>query len=142
MPSVLEKFQNNVVGSQGRIVDYVSTVSSSGDFSRVTNIQAILTSWNNILLTPIRTYVANPEYGSELYKYVFEPADDVTIEGIKEEIRYRLMLYDDRALITSIDIYFMSDGHGFVVDLGLEYDGETASLEVEINDQNAIRLDS
>ena len=65
-----EKFQNNVVGSRNRITDYVAVLSSAGDFSRVTNIQAILNSWNNILLTSTRTYVNNPEYGSNLYKYV------------------------------------------------------------------------
>ena len=122
MASDLEKFKKNIIGSQNRIVDFVPLISATGDFSRISNIQAVLTSWNNILLTPIRTYVANPEYGSELYKYIFEPADDGTIEAITNEIQYRLMLYDNRAELTNINVTFMSDGHGFIVDIDLRYD--------------------
>ena len=142
MASQLEKFQKNIIGSKSRITDYVPIVSSSGDFSMVSNIQAILTSWNNILLTPIRTYVANPEYGSELYKYVFDPADDVTIEGIIEEVQYRLALYDDRALLTNVDVSFMNDGHGFSVNIQLEYEGDTSSLTVDITNQNLLKFNA
>lgn len=142
MASTLEKFQKNIIGSRATITEYVPLISSSGDFSRVSNIQAILTSWNNILLTQIRTYVGNPEYGSNLYKYIFDPADEVTEENIRSEIQYRLMLYDDRALLTNIDISFMSDGHGFIVDLDLEYEGDTDSLTIEINDQNMLKFES
>lgn len=141
MASTLEKFQKNIVGSQNIISDYVQTVSSAGDFSRVTNIQAILNSWNNILLTPTRTYIGNPEYGSDLYKFVFEPADEVTSEAIKDEIQYRLMLYDDRALLTNVNVSFMSDGHGFIVDIDMKYKNNTASLVVEFNSEAALKLE-
>jgi phage baseplate assembly protein W len=142
MATTLEKFQKNIIGSQSRITDYVPIVSSAGDFSIVNNIQAILTSWNNILLTQLRTYVANPEYGSDLYKYIFEPLDEYTAESIKEEIQYRLMLFDDRALVTNIDITFMSGGHGFVADIDLKYEDETGSLSIDINSQNMLKFES
>lgn len=142
MASTLEKFKKNIVGSRSKIVDYVPLVSSSGDFSLVTNVQAILNSWNNILLTQIRTYVANPEYGSELYKYVFEPADQDTVDSIIDEIQYRLMLYDNRAQVTNIEVSFMSDGHGFVADIDLEYKGEEDSLSIELNSQNVFKFES
>lgn len=140
MASTLEKFQKNVVGSKNRITDYVDIISSAGDFSRVTNIQAILNSWNNILLTSTRTYVGNPEYGSNLYKYIFEPADDIAIEGIKDEIQYRLMLYDNRALLTNVRITFMPNGHGFIADIDLKYKEDHATLTVEIS-KNTIRFE-
>ena len=140
MASTLEKFQKNVVGSKNRITDYVDVISSAGDFSRVTNIQAILNSWNNILLTSTRTYVGNPEYGSNLYKYIFEPADEIAIEGIKDEIQYRLMLYDNRALLTNIRISFMPNGHGFIADIDLKYKEDHATLTVEIS-KNTIRFE-
>lgn len=141
MASTLERFQKNIIGSQNRISDYVAEISSAGDFSRVTDIQVILNSWNNILLTPTRSYVANPEYGSDLYKYVFDPADDVTIEAIKDEIRYRLMLYDNRALLTNISVTYMSDGKGFIVDIDMKYKNNTASMMVEFNSQSALKLE-
>lgn len=141
MPTTLEKFQKNIIGSGNRISDYVPNISSSGDFSRVTNIQVILNSWNNILLTPTRTYVANPEYGSNLYKYVFDPADNVTMEAIKDEIQYRLMLYDNRALLTNIKVSFMPDRHGFIVDIDMKYKNDTASMMVEFDKDTALKLE-
>jgi len=141
MVTSLEKFKNNIIGSGNRISDYVPTVSSAGDFSKVTNIQVILNSWNNILLTPTRTYIANPEYGSNLYRYIFDPADGVTIEAIKDEIRYRLMLYDNRALLTNIEVSFMPDRHGFIVDIDMKYKNDTASMVIEFNKKNALKLE-
>jgi len=141
MATMLEKFKKNIVGSKSRITDYLPLVSSAGDFSRVSNIQAILNSWNNILLTQTRTYIENPEYGSDLYKYVFEPADDDTAESIKEEIQYRLMLYDDRALLKNIVVSFMNDGHGFIVDIDLEYEGDTDTLTVDYS-KNMLKFEA
>ena len=109
MANLLDLFQKQVVGSSGKIADYIARISAKGDFSRVSNLQTILSSWNNILLTPLRSYTFEPEYGSELFKYIFEPADLDTLESIKNEVEYRLSAYDDRAIVNSIDIKFLSD---------------------------------
>jgi len=140
MASDLEKFNRNIVGNKKTIVDYIPLISSSGDFSKSYNLNAILNSWNNILLTQTRSYVGNPEYGSNLYKYVFDPADEVTESAIKDEIRYRLMLYDNRALITNINITFLQDGHGYKIDLNVEYENENASMTTVIH-KDLIKLD-
>ena len=141
MSSSPEKFQKNIVGSRGKIVDFIPLISSSGDFSGIVDMEVILNSWNNILLTKTRTYLSNPEYGSELYTYVFEPADEVTIEAIKEEIRYRLMLYDNRAYITSIDVKFIPNGKGFLLDIGVEYDGNNDNLQTAIINQQLVNIE-
>ena len=135
MASILEKFQRSIIGSKGEISDYVAIISSKGDFSRVDNIQAVLTSWNNILQTPTRSYNYNPEYGSDLYKYVFEPADEITIEAIKDEIRYRLMRYDNRARVTNIDVEYQSNGKGFTLHIDLKYKDVDGRLTTTINEQ-------
>ncbi len=133
MATLTEQFQKSVVGSKGDVSDFVPTISSKGDFTRVVGLSAILASWNNILLTPVRTYNYNPEYGSELYKYVFEPADDITSENIRNEIISKLMTYDDRAKIVDIDIDFMPDQHGFIINISLLYKGEDGRLSLTID---------
>lgn len=140
MATLMEQFKKNVVGSRGDIVDFIDVVSSKGDFARVTNLSVILSSWHNILLTPIRTYNYNPDYGSELYKYAFDPADNITKEAIKNEIRDKLMTYDDRATITSINVDFMSDRHGFSVSIGLVYREEEGRLSVTIDGQRYLDI--
>jgi len=140
MSSLLERFQKNVVGSQGKIADYLPVISSSGDFARVNDLEVILSSWNNILLTPLRTYLYNPAYGSELYKYVFEPADDRTVQRIQAEVLNRISKYDDRATITSINVKFMHDRHGFVVDIEVEYEDKTGTLSIAIDENKYLNV--
>lgn len=140
MASPLDKFFKNVAGSSDRVVDFIPVISSKGDFTRVEGLAAILASWNNILLTPIRSYSHDTQYGSELYKYAFEPADDDTIEQIIDEIKYRLTIYDDRALLTGIDIEYFKDGHGFIVNIDLEYNGTESGLSLSIDGNNYLNF--
>ena len=121
-PNSLEKFQQTSVGSRGRIVEYLAKISPTGDLQKVVDLNAILTSWNNILTTPLRTCSFDPEFGSELYKYVFDPADITTMEKINNEVRYRLNSFDDRAVITDVKIEFLSNRKGFNVTVFVKYD--------------------
>jgi len=134
MANMLSRFNKIAVGSKGKISDYTARISSIGDFTRVENIETILSSWNNILLTPTRTYTFDPEYGSDLVKYIFEPADNETAESIRDEIHYRLGMYDNRAKVTDIEVFFLSSGKGFGVNIHAEYQGEKASLSALIDE--------
>ena len=136
----MEQFQKNVIGTRNEISDYIPTISSKGDFTRITGLSAILASWSNILLTPLRTYNYNPEYGSNLYKYAFEPRDDITADGITNEIIDRLMTFDDRAKVANIDIQYMADGHGFIVNIELLYLGEEGRLVVTIDGRRYLQF--
>ena len=69
--NILERFQKNSVGSAGRLIDYTPVISSSGNFTILYDIDAILNSWNNILITPRGSMDHDPEYGSTLYLYLF-----------------------------------------------------------------------
>ena len=136
----LQKFLKSAVGSTGRIVDYTSVIQANGDLQKIVDLNVILVSWNNILTTPLRTYMFDPEFGSELYKYVFDPADDATMENIKQEIQYRLGLYDDRATITNINIKYLSNRKGFNVDIFVDYEGMTGQITTTINENNLFQL--
>jgi phage baseplate assembly protein W len=134
MSNFLDRFNKTVVGIHSKVADYIPTISSQGDFKRTTNLDTILLSWNNILLTPIRTYTFDPEYGCELYKMVFEPADESTIEKIKNEIIGKLQTYDDRAIITGITVQYLTNKKGFTISIEVEYEGETTQLGITLDD--------
>lgn len=133
MANLLDRFNIKVVGSDNKIADFTSTISSQGDFTRIEDLNVILNSWNNVLVTPRRSYLNDPEYGSDLYKYIFEPIDEITVNKIKEEINYRLMLYDDRATIEEIEISILSDNKGFNILLFVDYQGAKGELTISIN---------
>jgi len=134
MANLLNRFFKEVVGSENTLRDYVAKISSRGDFKRIHNLNVILSSWNNILLTPRRTYLNDPEFGSDLYKYIFDPADEETISSIRDEVIQRLTLYDDRAVIEDVEITLMSNGKGYNVLILAEYEGQRGSLSVDFDE--------
>jgi phage baseplate assembly protein W len=134
MANLLDRFNTAVVGSRGKIADYLPKVGVSGDFKRVTDIQTILNSWTNILVTPTRSYLWDPEYGSDLYKMVFEPADDRTVDRIKQEVYNKLIKYDDRASITDIEVIFSSNKKAFTVNISVSYKDKPSKLSLVIDE--------
>lgn len=134
MANLLDRFNTAVVGARGKIADYLPKVAPGGDFKRVTDIETILNSWTNILVTPTRSYLWDPAYGSDLYKMVFEPADELTIERIKQEVYDKLTRYDDRATITNIEVLFGNNSKTFTVNIFATYKDKPAKLSVVIDE--------
>lgn len=134
MADLLKRFNQTVSGSNSKIGDYKSKIEAKGDFKRIDDLEVIINSWNNILITPRRTYQYDPEYGSDLYKLVFEPGDDITAERIKDEVVITLLKYDDRAFLSDINVLFFQDRKAFMVSATVEFDGDTADLQVIFDD--------
>lgn len=142
MANLLRRFNKQVIGSDGKIYDYLAKITAYGDFKRVEDLNTIITSWNNIILTPKRTYLHDPEYGSNLQKLVFEPADDSTVERIKSELIDTLMYYDDRATIEDIVVILQDNGKGYQVDIFVNYEGATGTLSVSFDDSTVLSQQS
>ena len=142
MANLLRRFNKQVIGSDGRIYDYLSKITASGDFKRVSDLDVIITSWNNILLTPKRTYLHDPEYGSNLHKIIFEPVDDSTVESIKSEIINAISTYDSRATIQDVIIYIKPNNKGYQVDLDVDYEGARGTLSVSFDDSTILAQQS
>ena len=140
MSNLLNRFNETVAGSNSKISDYVSTLSVSGDFKRIDEIEVILNSWNNILVTPRRSYQHDPEYGSDLYKLVFEPADDITLNKVIDEVTNTLLRYDDRASISNLDVIFFTNQKGFSITVDVEYDGETKQLKTILDESTYFKF--
>jgi phage baseplate assembly protein W len=129
----LSRFFENI-GGKSKLGDFIPVISSNGDFNKISDISVILNSWSNILSTNIGSYTNNPEYGSELYKLIFEPADTKTIDKIKNEIKIRLQKYDNRALIKNIKVIFFSNMKGFLVEIEVSYKGEIGKIKLPFTD--------
>lgn len=132
--NLLNRFNRTVVGADDKDADYQSKIVTAGDFRRIADIEVILNSWTNILVTPKRTYQYDPEYGSDLYKLVFEPADEATQEQIIQETVETLRLYDARAIVSNVTVTFLVGRKGFNVGIDVEYKGEQGELAVVIDE--------
>jgi len=138
MTDALKFFKDNVMGSDGKIQDVMPTISSDGDFKKIKELDVIINSWRNILLTPLGSYDHDPSYGSILYQLVWEPADEETMERIEAEINDRLMTFDDRAKITGVDVTFFSNRKGFNVNIHVKYKDEKRDLSINLTDMDSV----
>lgn len=138
MANLLKRFNKEVIGSNGKIYDYTAKITASGDFKRLENLNVIISSWNNILLTRKRTYLHDPEYGSDLYLLLYEPADDTTVERLKNEVEDSLMTYDSRATIENIEVLLTPNGKGFQLNIDVTYEGATGVLSVSFDDSTVL----
>jgi len=137
MPNLLDRFKTVVTGSENKLIDFLPTITSAGDFQKISDLNVIISSWNNILITPRRTHLHDPEYGSDLHLMVFQPVDDATIDQIKKEIEYRIQKYDNRATISEIDVRLVANKKGFEVDVYVEYEGEEGTLSLSFDDSSS-----
>ena len=134
MANILDKFKTTSIGSSGRVLDFSSKLSPSGDFSKLYDMDAILASWSNILITPRGSMDHDPEFGSDLYLYIFEPADSSTQDSIKDEIYRAITTYDDRANIDEIVVSFFKNKKGFNVSITANYEGDNSEMNLNMDE--------
>lgn len=134
MANILDKFKTTSIGSSGRVLDFSSKLSPSGDFNKLFDMDAILASWSNILMTPRGSMDHDPEFGSDLYLYIFEPADTVTQESIKNEIYKAITTYDDRANIDEINVAFFKNKKGFNISIIANYEGDHSEMNLTMDE--------
>ena len=123
-------------GSESKIYDYIPKITAKGEFKRISDLNVIINSWNNILMTPRRTYINDPEYGSDLHLQIFEPADAISVDRIETEVVDRLRLYDDRATIINMKVNTFKNQKGFEVDIQVNFKGEKGDLTIKFNDSS------
>ena len=135
MANLLDRFKNSVIGSDNRIRDYLPNIEAKGDYQTTVDLNVIINSWRNILLTPKRSYPFDPEYGSDLYKIVFDPLDESTIQRIEDEVYISIERYDNRAFIEEVDIKYLKLEKGVSLDIYIDYKGDKGILSVILNEQ-------
>lgn len=129
----LEKFNRLIPGRKGIPRDIDSKFNPSGDFKQLEGIDAIVKGLLNLLTICSRTYLHDPEYGIGLYKYIFEPADEVTKNAIENAVNEASRRYEPRATCSS-KVVFLLNKKGFRVDLSVSYKGERKKVSFTVDD--------
>lgn len=58
----------------------------------------------HIVFTPKGQRIRNPEFGTDLIKYIFEQSDDVTWESVKTEVSESVKRWTDNISLNNIQI--------------------------------------
>lgn len=131
-------FQNEISGKVDEIYDYVPTIGGEGDFTRINGINVLINSLRNLLLTPLGYYPFDPEYGSLLYKQVFEMSDEQTASTIKSEIESRVRKHDSRIKVDSVNVKYSTDRKTAIVDVIIDRNGVKGKLNTILSAQHAM----
>lgn len=73
----------------------------------------------------------DPNFGSDLSIYIFQPLDDVTFNEIKEAV-YEVISYDPRFDLRSDNIVVDQDSHSVTVDIELVYLPTVTDTDLQI----------
>lgn len=58
----------------------------------------------HVILTPKRSRIRKPDFGTNLAKYIFEPNDELTWESVKEEVISSVATYVANTTLTNIEV--------------------------------------
>jgi len=119
----------------------LGSANDGGIFSKKTGITMIRDAVKQILLTERGERLMLPNFGCNLRKYLFQPLDETTFEGIKREIQYSFKKYIVGANIAKLLVYPLGEagpagGNSLKVVLSLQLDSadlEQFDVEVDIS---------
>ncbi len=69
----------------------------------------------HIIFTPKKQRIRDPEFGSDLVRFIFNPSDSQTFEGIKTEIRTSIKSRIPNVNLDDIQILEDEDSHSKIV---------------------------
>lgn len=139
--NTFRQFLDSVEGASNFYSDYTTKITGIGDYEKIASLDVLVLSIRNLLITPRGSYPFDPEYGSDLYKKVFDPADSITAAEIREEVVTRIQQYDPRIEIESVETEFFTNMKGYRLSIFIKKDSDMRLTRFEFNDESAFALE-
>lgn len=118
----------NILALTGMTV--MNPINSLGGIRVVQNVEKFHSDLKVLLETEKGTMIGDPEFGSNLYRYLFLPASESTASLIREEIRTCIENNFENIIVQNIDIIFENNTASIVITYAAtsEESGETVIL--------------
>ena len=84
------------------------TFNNLGGFKRLIQNNKFHDNLKVLLETKKGTLIGDPDFGSNLYQLLFEPANEVTANLIRQEVAYTIENYNDNIIVDQIDVTYKS----------------------------------
>ena len=84
------------------------TFNNLGGFKRLIQNNKFHDNLKVLLETKKGTLIGDPDFGSNLYQLLFEPANEVTANLIRQEVAYTIENYNDNTVVEKIDVTYKS----------------------------------
>lgn len=89
----------------------------TGDVTALSDERSVRIALMNLLRTPIGSKPFYPQYGTNLERYLFDPADALTESELNEEIAITIQKFEPRVRLISIESSIDDNG----VDIKIDY---------------------
>ena len=74
----------------------------------------------HVILTPKRSRIRQPEFGTNLIRYIYEPSDSLTWDGVKSEASEAVEKYVANVRLNDLDVIY-DDAHPDDIYLDMHY---------------------
>jgi phage baseplate assembly protein W len=103
-------------------IDFPFKNSPQGFFLNLNSVdqKAIRADLLHLLLTRKGQRLYNPDFGTDLLKYIFEPNDDRTLAEVKEEVQSSVQKYLPKLVVTNLSV-LQSDDNEHAAIITIEY---------------------
>ena len=98
----------------------------TGDLVVSKDASAIKQAIVNLLLTNKGERLFNPDYGSDIRRYLFEPLDYATAANVKRLILYSIQQFEPRIVVRTLTCRPNFDDNGFDVEMTYIITGDAA----------------
>lgn len=89
----------------------------TGDIPPARNESAVKKALINLIRTPVGTRPFNPDYGTRVYDYLFEPADTQTELRLNDDLAQAIERFEPRAKLVAIETTMQENG----IEVKIEY---------------------
>lgn len=121
-------------GSKEKLLDIWSILSPSGDWKEIEGTETVIRRIITNLLISKGSYMFDPEYGSNIFKFVYEPADSVTYEQLRSEIN-RVVMDNKGSVNVTSEVLFFKNQRGFRINIIVDTDnGRIKKIPLDINE--------
>jgi len=106
----------------------------NGDINDFVSIEAIKSSITNIIETMKGSRRKRPEFGGNLWPYLFEPMDEITAQSIGEEVLAAIEIWETRIIIENVNINPVYDRNEYDITVIFKLKGMQTEEEFEFQD--------
>jgi phage baseplate assembly protein W len=104
----------------------------TGDIVSIKEETAVKNALINLLRSPVGNRPFDPDYGVNLQRYLFEPADALTENEINEDIAYAIKTFEPRVELVSITSEMVEYGVNITITYFVKNVPELQTLETTI----------
>src|SRR4030065_791662 len=96
-------------------LNYKFDKDASGNIKIVTENDSISQSIRTILSTRPGERIMLPEFGSSLYRFIFEPMDEFTTQSMQYEVDAAVRQWEDRVYVSNVSVEPNYDENYYII---------------------------